>query len=83
MLSLIEANNSTSGMCWGGLGLCPMTRIRSSRRARLACANRATHSNRYTSDFNTQLAREMIDTCTATIFCYGETGAGSFEKFTY
>ena len=33
-------------------------------------------ANNSTSDFNTQLAREMIDTCTATIFCYGETGAG-------
>ena len=33
-------------------------------------------ANNSTSDFNTALAREMIDTCTATIFCYGETGAG-------
>mmetsp|Transcript_47369 Transcript_47369/g.60841 ORF Transcript_47369/g.60841 Transcript_47369/m.60841 type:complete len:338 (+) Transcript_47369:57-1070(+) len=33
-------------------------------------------ANVSTSDFSTSLARQMIDHCTATIFCYGESGSG-------
>ena len=33
-------------------------------------------ANNSTSDFNTSLAREMLDAGTVTVYCYGESGAG-------
>jgi len=33
-------------------------------------------ANNATSDFSTNLARQMIEACTATIYCYGESGSG-------